>query len=187
LVFKLDPRSAVRNNFSEVIALAWRRFKKYPRAAMQLADNNAFRTVDDERTVFRHQRDYAEINFLLLDIANGLRTGIRILIEDREPDDDLQGSSVGHAPLLTLRHVVLEIQLDRITAFVAESDLVLIRCAALWAHDGRFGRERICGDGCAAELAGAPQVVKSLKVAAFAFPISDGITDELQSRNPAEV
>jgi hypothetical protein len=33
---------------------------------MQLAHHNAFRTIDDERTLRRHERDLAHVHFLFL-------------------------------------------------------------------------------------------------------------------------
>ena len=39
---------------------------------MHLRNNNSFRTVDDERSVFGHQRNFAHIHFLLLHIADRL-------------------------------------------------------------------------------------------------------------------
>src|SRR5262245_44691536 len=100
---------------------------------MQLADNYSFGAVDDERSVLRHQWNFTEIDFLFLDVANRFGAGVRILIENREPADDLQWRSIGHASLLAFRNVVFEIQLNRVSAFVAESDLVLVRGAALGA------------------------------------------------------
>jgi len=46
---------------------------------MQLAHNHALGAVDDEGAVVSHQRDFAEENFLLLDIADTLDASIGIL------------------------------------------------------------------------------------------------------------
>jgi hypothetical protein len=67
---------------------------------MQLADDDALGAVDDERAVLGHQRDFAEIDFLLFDVANRFRAGVRILVENRQADDDLQRSGIGHAAFL---------------------------------------------------------------------------------------
>ena len=44
--------------------------------AVQLADDDALGAVDDERAVVRHQRDVAEVDLLLLDVADGLGAGL---------------------------------------------------------------------------------------------------------------
>ena len=159
-VFELHPRSAVRNDLSEEVALARRRFKEHARTAMQLADDDALGSVDDERAVLGHQRNFAEVDFLLLDVANRLGAGVRILVENREADDDLQRRGIGHAAFLAFRHVVLQVELNRIAALVAEGDLVLVLRAALRAHHGGLRRERIRGDRGAAALAGGAQLMR---------------------------
>jgi hypothetical protein len=40
--------------------------------AVQLADDDALGPVDDERAVLGHQRDLAEVDLLLLDVADRL-------------------------------------------------------------------------------------------------------------------
>ena len=67
--FKVEPRAAVRNNtgaeqqFSGAVCLAAIVLKKYARRTMKLRYNNALGTVDDERSFFRHQRDFTHVNF----------------------------------------------------------------------------------------------------------------------------
>jgi hypothetical protein len=80
VVLELNPGSAVRNNLPEEVAAVVRALEENTRRAVQLADDDAFGAVDDERAVLRHQRDVAVENFLFLDVANGLRAGIGILV-----------------------------------------------------------------------------------------------------------
>ena len=47
--------------------------KKHPRRAVQLAHNDTFRAVNDERAVFRHKWHFTEVYFLLLHLANERR------------------------------------------------------------------------------------------------------------------
>ena len=134
-VFELHPGAAIRDDFAQVVTLARRRFEERARTAVQLAYNDAFGAVDDEGTVLGHQWDFPEVHFLFLDVADGLCPGVWILIEDGQPDDDLQRSRVGHPAFLAFGNVILQIELNRIAAFITEGDLVLIRRAAFWAQD----------------------------------------------------
>ena len=154
---------------------------------MQLADDHALGPIDDERAVLGHQRNFTEVNFLFLDIPYCFGARIRILIENREADDDFQWRRIGHAPFLAFSHVVLQVQLNRIAALVAEGHLIFVHGAAFRAHDGRFGLERIGGDRRAARLTGASQMMQAFQVSAFAFPVADGIADELECRNAPEI
>jgi len=76
-------------------------------AAVQLADHHALRSVDDERAVVGHERDLAEEDLLLLDVADRLRPGLFIGVPDHQAHDHLDGRREGHAALPTLLHVVL--------------------------------------------------------------------------------
>src|SRR4029077_18571735 len=88
VVFELHPRSAVRNNLAEEVAAIVRRFEKHAGGPMQLADNDAFRAVDDERAVLGHQRNIAVENFLFLDVANGFRASVGILVVNGQTNGD---------------------------------------------------------------------------------------------------
>src|SRR5690606_22412451 len=67
----------------------------------------ALGAVDDEGPVDRHQRDLTEVDLLLLDVTDGLRAGLLVLVPDDQADDDLDGRRVGHATLVALVDVVL--------------------------------------------------------------------------------
>src|ERR1019366_6989597 len=106
VVFELNPASAVGNDLAQEITLRLLLFEKHARRTMQLRNDHALRAVDDKRAVLRHQRNFAEENFLFLDVADGFYARLGILIKDGEPDRDLQRSGVGHAALFALSHVV---------------------------------------------------------------------------------
>ena len=154
---------------------------------MQLADDDALRAVDDERAVLGHQRNFTEINFLLLNVADRFRAGVRVFVENGQTNDHLERRSIGHTPFLTFVDVVLQIQLNRIAALIAKRDLVLVSGAALGAHDSRFCRKRIRRDCGATGFASAPQVMETFEVSALAFPVSDGIADELECGDSAKI
>ena len=134
--------------------------KKTPGRAVELADDDALGAVDDEGPVLGHQRDVAEVDLLLLDVADGLGAGLRVLVPDHEADRDLQGNREGHAPLLALVDVVLELQADGLVAGVAGGGLVLVEVAALRAVDLAVAAG-VGDEGGAAEAAGAAQLVEA--------------------------
>ena len=153
---------------------------------MQLADDNAFGAVDDERSVLRHQRNFAEEDFLFLDVADALLAGFRVFRIHRQPYRDLERRRVCHAALLAFLHVVLELQAYRVAALVAERHHVLIEGAAMPAENvARV--ERVCADGRAAIAAGGTEVVQAFQVAALALPVADRIIDEFEIADAAKI
>src|SRR5205814_61443 len=134
IVLELDPAPAIRNDLAEEIALRRHALEEHAGRAVELRDNHALRSIDDERAVLGHQRDLPEEDLLLLDVAHALDPGLGIFGVDGEPDRDLERRGVGHAALLALDHVVLELEADRVAALVAERDDVLIERAALMAE-----------------------------------------------------
>src|SRR5262249_23585797 len=111
----VEPRPAVRDNARAVEQLA-RRVRlslvvivEDARAAMQLADDDALRSVDDERAVVGHERDLAEEDLLLLDVTDRLRPGLLVGIPDDEAHDHLDRRRERHAALAALVHVVLRL------------------------------------------------------------------------------
>jgi hypothetical protein len=95
--------------------------------------------VDDERAVVRHQRDVTEVDLLLLDVADGLDAGLGVLVPDHEPDGDLERDGIGHAPLLALVDVVLELQRHALAADLMDQSARLVAPSA-WipVADGVF-------------------------------------------------
>ena len=76
---EVEPRAAVRDHAGGVEQLARRVglalvvIEEHARRAVQLADDDALGAVDDERAGVGHQRDLAEVDLLLLDVADRLR------------------------------------------------------------------------------------------------------------------
>ena len=146
---------------------------------MQLADDHALGAVDDERTVLRHQRNVAEKDFLLFDVADRTVAGLGVLVEDRQAHRDLQRSGVGHAALFALCHVVLQLQSNRIAALVAEVRSVGVVGAALSAEN-LSRMERIGDNGIAAILTSGTEVMQPLEVTALALPVTNGVIHKLK-------
>src|SRR5215472_914018 len=80
--------------------------EKHAGAAMHLGNDNAFRTVDDEGAILRHQRHVAHIDVLLLDVADRPRSGILVDIPHDEAEGDFERRGEGNASLLTLVNLV---------------------------------------------------------------------------------
>ena len=153
---------------------------------MQLRNDDALSARDDERALFGHQRDLAEEDFLLLDVPHGLAVAAAVLLEDGQPDVDLQGRGVGHAALLALFGIVLELEPDRVPALLAECDLVRRALAATVAED--VGRPlRIRANDLAALAAPCAQVLQPALRTALAGPVADRVRHELQRTHLSEV
>ena len=178
VVLELHPRAAIRNDLRDVERLVLG-VEERARRAVELRHDDALGPVDDERAVVGHQRDVAEVDLLLLDVADGLHAGLGILVPDHEPDGDLERHGVGHAALLALVDVVLQLHPDRVAADVTDVAAGLVLLAAARAEHlviaVRIGNQRRAA--VAARLA---QVVQAGQLAALALPVPDRILDELE-------
>ena len=65
--------------------------------ALELVDDDALGAVDDERALLGHQRHGAEIDDLLLDVADGAVFRLLVHVVDDEADLDAKGRLVGEA------------------------------------------------------------------------------------------
>jgi len=146
---------------------------------VQLRHDDTLSAIDDERSVVAHQRDVAEIDFLLLDVADRLDRRLGVLVPDHQADGHLQRHGVGHAAFLALLDVVLQLHADGGAADVTHRAARLVGAAARVTDDGAFpvriGRQR-----GAAAFALLAQVLKAGEPAALALPVADGIVDELE-------
>ena len=185
VVFELNPRAAVGNDLPQEVGAVGRRLEEHARRAVQLADDDALGAIDDERAVLRHQRDVAEENFLLLDVADGTVAGL-ILVPDGEPHRDFERSRVGHAALFAFRHVILQLQSHRVAALVAEVGSVRVVGAALVAENFA-GMKRVGDHRRSAILTSRAQVVQPFQVAALAFPVANREVHKLELGNIAEI
>ena len=173
VVFELDPRAAVGDDLAEEVGAVVGRLEEDAGRAVQLRNDHALGAVDDEGAVLGHQRNVAEEDFLLLDVADGLGAGLGVLVVDGEAHRHLERGGVGHAALFAFGLVVLQLQTDRVAALVAEVRGVLVVGAAFMAKH-IAGMERVGDDHRAAAYAGGAEVMQSLEVTAFALPVADG-------------
>ena len=111
--FKIKPRAAVRDDASGVehlaagVGLTLVVVVENARRAVQLGNDDALRAVYDKGPVVGHQRDFAEIDLLLLDVAYRTGTGVLGHIPDYQPHLHLHRGRERHPALVALFHVVL--------------------------------------------------------------------------------
>mgnify|MGYP001168442486 CR=1 FL=1 len=74
---------------------------------MELRNDDALRPIDYESAVLGHDRDFPEVDLLLLHVAN--RLGTFGIIPSNESNRHLERRGVGHASLKALLDVVLRL------------------------------------------------------------------------------
>ena len=147
---------------------------------MKLGNDDALRTVNDEGTVVGHQRDLAEEDVFLFDVANRRGTGLCVLVKNRQANLDLKRHAVRHTSLLALLLIMLVLEANRLAAVVAEIGPNGIECSAVITE--HFCRvERVDLDLGSAVFAVRPKMFETLEVAALALPVTDLILDEFES------
>ncbi|MNQ40213.1 hypothetical protein D3C85_538590 [compost metagenome] len=98
---EVQPGAAVGNDaggvqqLARAVGLALVVIEEHARRAVQLGDDDALGTVDDEGTVLGHQGDFPHVDFLLLDVLDCLAR--RFLIEDHQTHFHAQRYGEGHA------------------------------------------------------------------------------------------
>ena len=109
---EIEPGAPIRDHPGAVKHLAARMrlalvmVEKDPGRTMQLTDDDTFCAIDDESTVLGHQWNFAEIDFLLLDVANRLHAGLLVDIPGDQPHLDLHRGGKRHASLVTFLDIV---------------------------------------------------------------------------------
>jgi hypothetical protein len=107
--FEIQPRAAVgdharrKQQLARAVGLAAIMLEEHARRAVQLGDDHPLGTVDHERAGRRHQRDFAHVDLLLLDLLDR-RLG-RLLVHDDKPHLGAQGRAKGQTALLTFLDV----------------------------------------------------------------------------------
>ncbi len=188
VVFELHPAPAVGNDFAEEVSLRRNALEEHAGRAVQLRNDDALGAIDDEGAVVRHQRNFAEEDFLLLNVAHALGAGLGIFGVHRQANGDFERRGICHAAVLALHHVVLQLQTDRVAALVAERDYVLVERAAVMAQH-IAGVKWIGANGRAARrvAASGAQMVQAFQVAALALPVADRVVHELQLAHAAKI
>jgi hypothetical protein len=110
---EVEPRAAVGDHaggeqlLAGAVGLALVVVEEHAGRAVELGDDDALGAVDDERAVRGHQRDLAEVDLLLLHIADRLGAGLVVDIPHDQADDHLDRRREGHATGAALVLVVL--------------------------------------------------------------------------------
>ena len=108
VLFIFNPRTSVRHNGAGkkfVTGFVHFSCEVCAGRSYELGNNNAFRTVDDECSRFRHKREIAEEHDLLLNLA-----GLFV----RQTAGDAQGCGVGRISFFAFRLGILRLFVDRI-------------------------------------------------------------------------
>ena len=72
---------------------------------MQLRDDHPLGTVDDEGAGLGHERNFAHVNFLLLNVLDGALRSRALLVVEHEMQLHAQRGRVSHTPQLALLDV----------------------------------------------------------------------------------
>ncbi len=116
---EVQPGAAVRDDAGAVqqlaraVGLATVVVEEHARRTVQLRHDDALGTVDDEGAVVGHQRDFAQIDLLLLHVLD--RLGRRFAVVDDQTHGDAQRCTVAHATLAALalvKHRVTQLVTD---------------------------------------------------------------------------
>src|SRR5690606_28763137 len=100
--FEIQPRSTVWNYTSRIQQLAGTvsfppvMIKKHARGAVQLGYNHPFGTINDESTIFCHERYFAHVYFLLFNIFDFFDRLAAFTIKYNQVHLDTQRCSVGN-------------------------------------------------------------------------------------------
>src|SRR5690606_8997462 len=92
--------------FARRVRLALVVIKEHTRASMELGNDDALGTIDDEGARLGHQGDLTKVDLLLFDVPNDSLAALTHII-DHQLSRHLDGTSVGHPALTTFAHVIL--------------------------------------------------------------------------------
>src|SRR5437899_1848223 len=136
---ELDPRAAVGNHARRVERLAGGQrlalvvVEEDAGGALELADDDPFGAVDDERALVGHEGKLTEVDFLTALFPDGPRLRLFVVVEDDEAQGDLQGDREGHAAVMAL--------LDRVLRITEVVRVELQQCVVVVVRDGKHRLE----------------------------------------------
>ena len=126
---EFDPGSAERDDprREKTRAVGVQRLFEYDAGGtVKLAHDDPLRSVHDERSLLRQERQIPEIDFLLQDIAGTLFVVLADRLEDDQPEPRLQRRGVGHVALDALLDLVLRVS-ERVADELQREVLVDVR------------------------------------------------------------
>src|SRR5690625_7710128 len=92
-----------KQQLARAVCLAPIVLDEHPRRAVQLRHNDTLVTVDDKGTAFSHQRPFAHVDLLFLDLFDGRFA--ELAIHTHQTDFVTQRYGIGQSPLLPVFHV----------------------------------------------------------------------------------
>ncbi len=101
--FEVEPRAAIGNDargvqqLARAVRLAAVVIEEHARRTMQLRDDHALGAVDDEGAGVGHERQFAHVDFLFLDVFDRLVAGRRFLVVNDQAHEHAQRRAVTHA------------------------------------------------------------------------------------------
>ena len=93
---------------------------------MQLAHHDTLRAVDDKGSALSHERQFADVDFLLADIEHLFLGALVFLVEHDQAHSKFQRNGIGHSLLKALPLIVLR-SAERITRKLQYGRIVVIR------------------------------------------------------------
>src|SRR5207244_6769201 len=112
---ELDPRAAVGDHARRVERLAGGErlafvvVEEDAGGALELADDDPFGAVDDERPLVGHERELAQVHLLAALLPDRARLRLLVMVEDDKAERDLQRDREGHAAVMAFLDCVLRI------------------------------------------------------------------------------
>jgi len=113
--FKIEPRTAIRDHTGRIEQLArcvrfsFVVFEEDTGASMQLAYDHALGAVNNEGAVFGHQRNFSEVDLLLLHVTNGLASRRFVVVPYDKTDNHTDRRGKGHSAAAALMDVVFRL------------------------------------------------------------------------------
>ena len=83
--------------------------KEYPGRPVKLTYDNPLSPVDNECTLFGHERDGAKIDFLFLNVPNILNSGLSVCLIDYKPNRNTNRDLIGHPFVDTIVLIILDL------------------------------------------------------------------------------
>ncbi len=109
----IEPRTAIRNDarskqqLARRMGLALVMIEEDARRTVHLRNDHALGAVDDEGAVVGHERHIAHVHVLLLDVLDGLRTGVFVNIEHDKTQRHLERRRISQIALTAFINIEL--------------------------------------------------------------------------------
>ena len=109
--FEIQPGAAVgddtrrKQQLAGGVRLALVVIEEHAGRAVQLRDDHPFGAIDDEGAVIGHQRQFAHVDFVFLDVLDLMGTGLGVLVHQHQPQPHSQRRGVSQSAQLAFADV----------------------------------------------------------------------------------